>query len=37
MNCKWIFKIDERKKCYREVDFFGYCIFYKENKFDEEI
>ncbi|HGH0468274.1 TPA: transporter, partial [Clostridioides difficile] len=37
MNCKWISKIDERKKCHREADSSGYCIFHKENKSDEEI
>lgn len=30
MNCKWISKIDERKKCDREADSSGYCIFHKE-------
>ncbi|MCC0658715.1 potassium channel family protein [Clostridioides sp. ZZV14-6154] len=37
MNCKWISKIDERKKCHREADSSGYCIFHKENKSSEDI
>lgn len=36
MNCKWISKKDG-KKCDREADSSGYCIFHKEHKSDKDI